>query len=203
MFKRKLRWLSIVGSIIAVLALGAMFAVPAFGSDRATIDKVLLVGPDEIGIYQLAATEYQFEITYFGPEAQVDDTVPAEFEVTGLAATNGEAVFFLKGKSGKSATRIEWAVPAGENTLTVTMQTRPSPGKGHKEGTVFKPTSCGLLPLNDGATAFEVDENGDLVLVEVVDPDTGEITLQRVVIVGPSNSLAVEAVEGTKPCEEG
>jgi len=44
----------------------------------------------------------------------------------------------------------------------------------------------------------------ELVLVEVVDPDTGEITLQPVVIVGPSNALVVEAVASlAKPCEVG
>jgi len=100
------------------------------------------------------------------------------------------------------ANRIEWDVPTGTNTLTVTIQTVLSPGKGHRVD-VFKPTSCGLLPLNDGAIAYEVDEFGNLVLVEVVDPVTGEITLEPVVIVGPSNSLVVEAVEGAKPCEEG
>ncbi len=73
---------------------------------------------------------------------------------------------------------------------------------GRGDPPVFKPTSCGPLPINNGATAFEVDENGDLVLVEVVDPDTGEVTLEPVVIVGPSNSLGVEAIAGEKPCEE-
>ncbi len=53
-----------------------------------------------------------------------------------------------------------------------------------------------------GATAFEVNDDGSLVLEEVRDPDTGEVTLVPVVIVGPSNSLEVEAVEGAKPCEE-
>jgi len=47
-----------------------------------------------------------------------------------------------------------------------------------------------------------VDEDGNLVLVEVVDPDTGEITLEPVVIIGPSNSLGDEAVAGAKACDE-
>ena len=37
---------------------------------------------------------------------------------------------------------------------------------------------------------------------EVVDPVTGEITLEPVVVVGPSDPLVVEAVEGAQPCEE-
>ena len=38
---------------------------------------------------------------------------------------------------------------------------------------------------------------------EVIDPATGLLSLVPVVLVGPSNNLVVEAVEGTKPCEEG
>ena len=136
--------------------------------------------------------------------AKVIDTVPAEFECLELAASAGTATCSKKGKSNKAANRIEWDVPAGSSTLTVVIQTVASPGKGHakKDQTVFKPTSCGPLPINDGATAFEVDENGELVLVEVVDPVTGEVTLERVNIGGPSISLEVEAVDGTKPCVE-
>ena len=167
------------------------------------IEKELLEGPDEIGIYLPLTTGYVYTIEYTGPAALVKDTVPAEFEVLSLVPSDGDAIDFQKGKGGKSATKIEWDVPAGTNTLTVEIQTVASSGKGHKDPTiVFKPTSCGPLPINDGATAFEVDENGDLVLVEVTDPDTGEVTLQPVVIVGPSNSLEVEAVEGAKPCIE-
>jgi len=96
-------------------------------------------------------------------------------------------------------------VPAGINTLTVEIETVPSKSQGRINGEkvpVFKPTSCGPLPINDGATAFEVDENGNTVLVSYTDPDTGEVTLHPVVIVGPSNSLEVEAVDGAKPCIE-
>ena len=163
----------------------------------------------EIGIYLPEPTRYVFEIAYAGPTAaKVIDTVPAEFECVGdPVATAGTATCSDTSKGeGNSANRIEWDVPAGSNTLSVTIQTIASPGKGHaKKGeTVFKPTSCGSLPINDGATAFGVDPvTGELVLVEVVDPVTGEITLEPVVIVGPSNSLVVEAVEGAKPCEEG
>jgi hypothetical protein len=168
-----------------------------------SIEKDLLEGPEEIGIYLPEPTQYVFEIAYTGPAARVIDTVPAEFECVSLVPTAGTATCSDTSKGrGNSANRIEWDVPAGSNTLTVTIQTVASPGKGHKEGVVFKPTSCGPLPINDGATAFEVDPlTGELVLVEVVDPVTGEITLEPVVIVGPSNSLVVEAVEGAKPCE--
>lgn len=172
----------------------------------ATIEKELLEGPPEIGIYLPEPTLYMFEITYInycGSAARIIDTVPAEFEIIDLFASDGEATFFdtSRGK-GNSANRIVWDAPDGSSTLKVWIQTVASPGKGHKEGIVFKPTSCGPLPINDGATAYEVDENGDLVLVEVVDPVTGEVTFEPVVIVGPSNALVVEAVAGAKPCGE-
>ena len=165
------------------------------------IEKEILEGPEEIGIYLPGPTVYVYEISYTGPTALVKDTVPAEFEVLNLVSSDGAAIDFQKGKSGKSATKIEWLVPAGTNTLTVAIETRESPGGGHKL-TVFKPTSCGPLPINDGATAFEVDINGDQVLVPYTDPITLKVTLHPVVIVGPSNSLEVEAVEGAKPCIE-
>lgn len=177
--------------------------VPGVPGPGVKIEKELLYGPEEIGIYLPEPTQYRFEVAYSGPAALVEDTVPAEFEILELIPSNGTALFFetSKGK-GNSANRIQWNVPEGSNTLTVWIQTVASPGKGHTVS-VFKPTSCGPLPINDGATAFEVDpEAGEVVLVEVVDPETGEITLQRVVIVGPSNSLEVEAVAGAKPCEE-
>ena len=155
----------------------------------------------EIGIYLPDPTLCAFEIAYTGPAAKVIDTVPAEFECVNLVPTAGAATCSdtSKGK-GNSANRIEWDVPAGSNTLTVTIQTVASPGKGHKDPvtgertTLFKPTSCGPLPINDGATAFEVD------------PATGELVLDAdgnpIVIVGPSNALQATAVAGTKPCED-
>ena len=168
------------------------------------IEKRLVSGPEEIGIYLPGATLYQYTIEYTGPAALVKDTVPAEFEVILLVATDGTANDFKPGKGAKSqsSTKIEWLVPAGTSTLTVDIQTVVRSWHGKKTPDVFKPTSCGSLPINDGATAFEVDEDGELVLVEVTDSDTGEVTLEPVVIVGPSNSLAVEAVEGAKACVE-
>jgi len=55
--------------------------------------------------------------------------------LVGAGEDDGSAIFFQTGKSGKSATRIEWDLDAGitSATLTVTIQTRPSPGKGHKK----------------------------------------------------------------------
>ena len=153
-------------------------------------------GPEEIGIYLYDATEYVFEIAYAGEAALILDTVPAEFGVTNVVASAGSAGYESANKKGnnKSATIITWEdVPAGLSTLTVTIETRQSPGKGHeKHGpAIYKPTSCGTLALNDGATAYEVDEFGEPVL---------DAFGEMIVIASPSDPLEVEAVCGTKPC---
>jgi hypothetical protein len=156
-------------------------------------EKRLVAGPEEIGIYLSGPTQYVFDIDYTGPAALVVDTVPAEFEIITLDPTAGTvAAFDTSQGKGNSANRIEWEVLAGASTLTVVIQTVGSPGKGHRNP-VFKPTSCGNLPLNDGATAYEVDEEGNLV----IDPEGN-----RIVIVGPSDPLWVVAVAGEKPCED-
>jgi len=191
---------------------GIICATSVDGSDtikvqlrlRPEIEKELISGPPEIGIYEPIATEYVYTIEYTGPAALVTDIVPAEFDVTGIQSSAGAFTETKagKGKNTQSNTTIEWNVPAGVNTLTVTIETVQNPGKGHKNP-VFKPTTCETLTINVGATAFEVDQNGNTVLVSYTDPDTGEVTLHPVVIIGPSNSLEVEAVEGAKPCSEG
>ncbi len=169
-----------------------------------TIGKTLVEGPEQIGIYLPGPTAYQYTIEYTGPAALVKDTVPAEFEI--LSAVSGDDVVTItnqgKGNKSQGATKIEWNVLAGTSTLIVDIQTVESPGKGHKL-TVFKPTSCGALAINDGATAFEVNADGTLRLIVVPDPETpGETILVPVVIVGPSNSLQVEAIDGAKLCIE-
>ncbi len=170
-----------------------------------TLQKRLLEGPEQIGIYLPDPTVYQFEIAYDGPAARVVDFVPAEFETISAVPSDGTAVVFdvSQGKGKNSASRIEWEVPAGTNTLIVTIQTVASPGKGHKDPvtrervTLFKPTSCGFLPINKGAIAFHLDENGELVLV--LNLITGN--LEPIVLAERSNSLEVTAVAGAKPCE--
>jgi hypothetical protein len=161
------------------------------------INKRLVSGPERIGIYLPDPTVYVFEISYSGPEALVVDTVPAEFGDVVCVSSDGSPVSVesANGKgNGKSATIIEWEAPAGSTTLTCTIQTRMSPGKGHgKKGeVVHKPTACGLLSLNDGAIAYEVDEQGNLVL----DPDGNPIPL-----FDPTDPLTVDAVDGAKLCQ--
>jgi hypothetical protein len=162
-----------------------------------SIGKTRESGPEEIGICLYDTTQYVFEIAYAGEAALILDTVPAEFKVTGVSESAGSASYELANKkdNDKSATIITWEdVPAGMSTLTVTIETRQSPGKGHEKhgpAIIYKPTSCGTLALNDGATAYEVDEFGEPVL---------DAFSEMIMIAGPSDPLEVEAVCGTKPC---
>ena len=163
-----------------------------------SIEKIKISGPDEIGICLPTETVYVFEITYSGPPALIIDTVPAEFDVISALPSDGVDISPAgKGPKSKSATIISWSVDGGEGicaappvTLTVTIETRESPGGGHKLDT-FKPTSCEEdMELNDGATAYEVDGEGNPVFVD------GEM----VIIVGPTEPLLIDAVCGAKPC---
>ena len=86
-------------------------------------------------------------------------------------------------KKNNSSTQICWIPPTDSGTyiLTVTVETRQSPSGKPK----WAPTSCGLLVLNPGATAFEYD------------PTTGEIVLDGglpVVLAEPTDPLELVAV---------
>jgi hypothetical protein len=160
-----------------------------------SITKRRELGPNLIGIYQSTPTEYIFEIQYQGPPALVIDTVPAEFEVVEAVINAGGGTVTLDQNRPGTATHILWTVasPNPFGRLAVRIRTVQSPGTGHREP-VYKPTSCGPLSLNDGATAYRD--------VSVFNAATGATTTQRLAI-GPSNSLVVTAVAGAKPCEGG
>lgn len=173
------------------------------------LEKALLEGPEQIGIVLPEPTRYVFEIFYWNANqtspVRINDTVPAEFEIVNIVPSIGEVNYYKVARdAGNSANRIEWdlAVDQTEGSLIVEIQTVESLGEGHSE-TVFKPTSCGPLTINDGATAYEVDpETGEIVMKEVKKGKKGQVIYESVVIIGPSNSFQVEAVEGAKPCEE-
>jgi hypothetical protein len=149
------------------------------------LEKTLIEGPLEIGICLPEPTLYRFVITYSGPEAVVSDVVPAELDNVLCTASAGTLVVEKPG-GPKSSTRITWTVPAGEElTLDCTLQTGGSPG-GCKGGNGHRPTSCGPLALNEGATATGTE----------IDPKTGveqPFTLT-------TEPLVVEAVAGAQPC---
>jgi len=73
-----------------------------------------------------------------------------------------------KNKKGndKSATGITCDAETDDVFTVVTIETRESPAtvKHQNKDDKFKPTSCGDLSLNDGATAILLDSNGNPVL---------------------------------------
>lgn len=176
------------------------------------LSKELTSGPDDgaggialaVEIDQLDPTEYDFTITYDvvgGPPVLIDDTVPAEWDVTdiefdptGLPLDCGEETAFAgiygmvdvfrDGKPGKkchSNTTVQW-IELADNTLNVQTEARCHDNKKNKK---CKPTSCGALYLNYGAIAYKKDGEGNLVL------DQGEL----VVVAGPTDPICLVAVE--------
>ena len=169
------------------------------------MEKSLVSGPEEIGRRLPVSTQYVFQIIYSGPAAFVTDTLPSHWEVTAIKVNGAEdpnAISFPSNnkKPTKSAVKIEWTIPEETSAvLTVEYETRMI---NVKKGE-FHPGSCGPFLINPGATAFAIDENGEIILEEVIDPETG-LPILVPVILFISNSLEVEAVDGTadggQPC---
>ncbi len=110
-----------------------------------------------------------FTIEYVGELAVITDVIPAEWQVIGVMddIDNAQCSFSTKGKSGKSATGIDCGAQT-DITVMVWLETRESPGKGHKTD-VFKPTTCDPnFVVNDGAiaTSVELDIEGNPVFVK-------------------------------------
>lgn len=170
--------LSIVASIAAIFLIPAGLA----SADHETTDESILSKstdcPAELNVAPTVPTTCNFTITYNNVSATILDTVPAEWEVTN--STEAELAGCSidpanKGnKANKSATKIE--CPDVENLdVTIEITTRASPGKGH-DPTVFKPTSCGILEINDGAhavnaTSGEVLFSTEALTITVTDPE--------------------------------
>lgn len=149
------------------------------------IIKTIVAGPDidtdgaidivvEAG--QPNTTTYEFEIDYTNSnnvDVLISDTLPAEWQavaVAGQLINNGfgsgpdgnggtgtiNVMPANKKTNNKSATIIDWIPdPTLTNSkINVTVTTRKSPGKKNEK---YKPTSCGLLSLNDGVVVLELD----------------------------------------------
>lgn len=186
---------------VSLLSFVMMFAAAApsmtqahAGQFSGTVDK-FLTGTDPecftgITIVKTGTTICQFMILYDGSLAIVEDTVPAEWEVTSIANIVGNCTFESAGKkAGKSATKIT----CDEDILvfvTVNVETRESPGTKDKpnKDPKFKPTSCGDLDLNDGAVAY-ASELGEKILVEV------EPGIFEPIVIDVSDPITLEAVD--------
>jgi hypothetical protein len=168
------------------LILAIIFSVLALPAQAATITKTLTntTGADNsnpIQVKDSSTTTYEITITYTAdvgdPAVTVLDAIPAEF--VNVAVNDSGACAPLSvvkmGSKLTGATQISCSLPAGTSaTLVVTFHTRLSRGQGHKT-TVFAPTSCEDLVLNDGAVALDLS-----------DPEN------PVIVAGPTAMLAVE-----------
>ena len=171
-------------TVVAVVA--AMFIVPAGLAnadheltDATILSKSIVTCPTEIEVRQTTSTACSFSISYNNPgvPATIIDTVPAEWEVTNAdaieSATDCTVDPANKGKkANRSATKI--VCPDKESLdITVELETRESPSTKKHAGKVdkFKPTSCGVLGINDGAHAI------DPVTEEVIASTLGLITV--------------------------
>ncbi len=159
-----------------------LVAVPA--AAQSDISKTLTntTGVDNsnpIQVGDTVTTTYELTITYTsdnGPAVTILDTIPAEFDNVAVEDSGAcTPVSFLKagrrgkGRGVKGATKIRCDLDANTDAnLVVTFQTRQSPGKGHS---IYAPTSCDVLLLNNGAVA--VDRSADMI------------------VAGPSAALAV------------
>ncbi len=153
---------------MTLVVVAAMFIVPAglvnadhdepFGPLDKTTDC-----PIEVDVKPAVPIVCTFTMAYTGGvAATISDTVPAEWEVTDAGTCDVKQA--NKKSNHKSATKITCDV-AGDENIVVSIESRASNGKSHVDAngdpTVFKPTSCGDLDINDGAHA--VDENGILI----------------------------------------
>jgi len=154
---------------MTVIAVAVMFIVPA---SLANADHEVPFGPlvksttcpTEVDVKPAAPIVCTFTMSYTGGVAAIiSDTVPAEWEVTGTTGTCDVSQANKKSNQ-KSATKISCEV-AGNEDIIVSIESRASYGKAHVDAdgnpTVYKPTSCGALDINNGAHA--VDENGVLI----------------------------------------
>ena len=141
------------------------------------LSKTLTSGPDPVGIGKYLPSEFVYTIDLsgvFDTAMDVFDVVPAEFDVTALAATCGTADsmernltkkgMFFRNPFKMSPDFIIWDLEGCETavaqSLTVTIRTDNNPGHARRFLPFYEPTSCGPLYLNDGARLPAAEEGG-------------------------------------------
>ena len=155
-----------IAILVAAISVGATMTMVQAGNP-ANLDKVKTVACDDIQIKGLK-TICEFQLTYTGVPALIVDSVPAEWNVMMVVDVNGNCdISDKKGSKNRGATAIMCDALSDPVDLTVTIETvKTSNGKW------WKPTFCGVLPLNDGAVALEP------VTFAVLD-QTGPLTANR------------------------
>jgi len=107
----------------------------------------------DIQIKQQATTNCTFHLTYAGAPAIIVDSVPAEWKVVGEVDVGDKCDVIIDSKKGskkRGATEIVCDATSGSMNLVVHLETVKTPNDKW-----YKPTFCGLLPLNDGAFALD------------------------------------------------
>jgi len=205
-YNKKVSFGTVAG--VSLLSIVMMFAVAAPSMTQAyagpfsgTIEKSLLGTDAEcftgITIVKPTTTSCVFLIFYTGDPAIVEDTVPAEFEVTDIENIIGTCTFESAGKKAdKSATKIT----CDEDDFIfafVSVETRESPAtkNNDRKDAKFKPTSCGPLPLNDGAVAYAGDGAGAKILVD----DGQGIGILVPIVIDTSNTIILSAIDPDDP----
>lgn len=172
----------IIFSAVLLLVMGIS---PLVSAQEFPGAKVLDSGTDPVGLGKDTTTEYSYTINLdvnFDNTADVEDVVPAEFDMIDMSASCGAAIANTPGKSNGKGNPfkldphiITWDLDACDTatsqSLTVTITTDNNPGHARKDIEFYEPTECGPLYINDGAV--------------FIDPVTGEPLTEI------SNSLSV------------
>jgi len=125
---------------------------------------------DEVLVKAGSSQTCHFQIVYLGPPAVITDAIPGEWFVTGFFddVTGGECGRVTTGNVAKNPNVISCGIQT-DITVDVWLTTRINQGGGHKEGPVFKPTTCDPnFVVNEGAFAISVAEDpfGDRIFEE-------------------------------------
>jgi len=125
-------------------------------------------------------------------EAIATDSVPAEWNALGADCFVAGGSVEVKGSKSQGATVIECPSEAfGSFFVAVgfveVLETRANPGQGHKEGTVYKPTSC-VLYKNEGAEGLvpgRTYDHDSMAATPEIPFSTGLTDPLPVTVVGP------------------
>jgi hypothetical protein len=155
-------WITMV-SLILCLAYGAALFADDFPGSLS-----LMSGPNPVGLGKGSSAMFVYRITLspgFDNNSYVQDVLPAEFDVIGLAPSCGSAasaeVSSQNEKDGYQMRPdlIKWSLVGCDNatfqTLTITVGTVPNPGHLKRNIYFYEPTACGPLQLDEGAVLFD------------------------------------------------
>jgi len=176
--RSRIRWqLPELTLALACTVLALALPASALAGDSPQLRKVAMTVTDPVGIDKDATTNFSFQILFdcYDNLGEIVDVVPAEFDVIALTPSCGEATWTEdrngKGKDRKFAPdEITWDLDGdtattdpcicdgSQEVLLVEVATEQNHGRRRgRPQTLFEPTSCGPLSLNDGAVLYDGD----------------------------------------------